>query len=180
MEGLKHPGHRVVLFHCPATRNWAWAGTGTFLSDRVDSRRAVLPHSADRDQPMAPVLAVFVVDFYRGLERHRHLYDVQPAAAAARRTLGRRSEAGLRGCCFSADAVSDPHRRPRHHLVGQAPVPDAREIRHCRKAPSPDRAHHGRRSGPAPAVQARRYFLVRCVRSASVRGPDPASDDGKP
>jgi Prokaryotic cytochrome b561 len=68
----------------------------------------------------------------------------------------------------------------RHHLVGQAPVPDAREIRHCRKAPSPDRAHHGRRSGPAPAVQARRYFLVRSVRSASVRGPDPASDDGKP
>ena len=50
----------------------------------------------------------------------------------------------------------------RHHLVGQASVPDVREIRHRRKAPSLDRAHDGRRSGQAPAVQARRCSLVRC------------------
>jgi hypothetical protein len=151
-----------------------------FLSDRVDSRRAVPLHPAVRDQPMAPVLAVFVVDFYRGLERHRHLYDVQPAAAAARRTLGRRSEAGLRGCCFSAGAVSDPHRRP------TSPCRPGSCTGCARDRSSPQGAFTGSSTtmvdGPVRPLRFRHgdTSLVRCVRSASVRGPGPpASDDGK-
>src|SRR5690242_15254814 len=60
---------------------------------------------------MAPLLALLVVDLRGGVERHRRVYDVQSAPAAAQRTARRRAEADLRGCHLPARSLPDTHRR---------------------------------------------------------------------
>ena len=126
-QAVRHPrrrgGLQPVHFVARPRAIGPRAALALFRGDRLDSGRTLLLRLAFRDRAVASLLARVVVDLHRGLERHRHLYDVQPAAVAAGRTLGRHAEARLCKRRLRAGAVSNPHRRsPVPGDRGQVPV----------------------------------------------------------
>ena len=106
-RGGLQPGHRLARPRAVGHR----AALAFRFGDRLDPGRAVLLHTSVRDRSMASLLARLLVDLPRGMERHRHLFDVQPAAVAAGRAIGCYAEARLCGRGLHPGALPNPHRR---------------------------------------------------------------------